>query len=66
MADKERKDRQPPVTHCPFCGADTIRKYGNVPRCMTCRIVFFVAFSRYARRSPTKQGGRDADRDWLD
>ncbi len=44
----------PQVWRGPFCGADRLKFVGGVPRCMVCRAVFFVTFSRYARKSPNK------------
>lgn len=38
-------------TYCPYCGSDAIKQVHGVPRCMACRAVFFVSFSRYARKS---------------
>lgn len=53
--------RAPSVTHCPFCCAGTVRHYGCVPRCMTCHAVFFVSFSRYTRKSPSKRQDKEVD-----
>lgn len=40
----------PTVRHCPFCGSNKLKFYGGVPRCLACRSVFHVQFSRYTRR----------------
>ena len=37
---------------CPYCGSDALKFVGMVPRCMTCRAVFHLQFSRRARASP--------------
>lgn len=56
----ERRVR-PTVAYCPYCGSDAVKHVKGVPRCGSCRAVFFVDFSRYTRRSsaPPKCHGRD-------
>jgi hypothetical protein len=40
------------VVFCPYCASDKIKYVLGVPRCMDCRSVFFVSFSRLTRKSP--------------
>jgi hypothetical protein len=44
---------RPELSFCPYCGAQAIKVQRLVPRCMKCRAVFFVQFSRYLRRPPS-------------
>jgi hypothetical protein len=37
---------------CPYCGGDALKFVGMVPRCMDCRAVFHLIFSRWVRTSP--------------
>lgn len=43
--------KQPTLLFCPFCGRNTVVPRNGVPRCLSCRAVFFVQFSRYMRKS---------------
>jgi transposase-like protein len=38
------------IKYCPFCGSMNIKKEQDVPRCIDCRAVFFVEFSRFMRK----------------
>lgn len=49
--DKDPTD----IRYCPYCGSPKIKFVGRVPRCIECRAVFIICYSRYARRSPTKR-----------
>ena len=43
----------PPVLKfCPYCGSGLLKFIKGVPRCMGCRSVFFLRFSRTVRKSP--------------
>ena len=48
------REVRPVVVHCPYCGSRDMRHVKGVPRCNSCRAVFFVQFSRYVRRSPLR------------
>jgi len=37
----------PKIKFCPYCGLEDIVYKDKVPRCNSCRAVFFVEFSRY-------------------
>ena len=39
------------VHYCPYCGSANVKLIVKVPRCLDCRAVFFLSFSRYARRT---------------
>ena len=44
------------VKYCPFCGSINLKWCpGPVPRCMNCRTVFMVSYSRKVRKSPTRK-----------
>ena len=43
-------DQPPPARYCPYCGGKSLKHVGGVPRCTDCRAVFFLSFSRIARR----------------
>jgi ribosomal protein L37AE/L43A len=43
----------PTEMYCPYCGTNSLKHVRGVPRCRSCRAVFFVQFSRYTRRSPS-------------
>lgn len=42
----------PQVIFCPYCGSKLLKFVKNVPRCLDCRAVFFIQFSRMVRHSP--------------
>ena len=46
----EKKEKTPKLSYCPYCGSRAVRTVKEVPRCHDCNAVFFVTFSRYARR----------------
>lgn len=37
---------------CPNCGSNQIEFVKYVPRCMACRLVFIVSYTRQLRKSP--------------
>ena len=41
--------------YCPFCGSQEIKIHKNVPRCMSCRYVFFVTNPRKLRAAPKRK-----------
>jgi ribosomal protein L37AE/L43A len=45
-------DHDPDIRFCPFCGAESVKFVLGVPRCKSCKAVFFLTFNRYARKSP--------------
>lgn len=40
----------PKPEFCPYCGNPALVFRMGVPRCMYCRAVFFLMFSRYTRK----------------
>lgn len=48
-----KKDRLAIMKFCPYCGSSSLKFVGMVPRCLTCRAVFHLMFSRWTRKSPT-------------
>jgi hypothetical protein len=46
-----RGDYDPDIRFCPFCGAESIKFVQGVPRCKSCRAVFFLTFNRWTRKS---------------
>ena len=50
---------QPKLKYCPYCGSERIKVVSGVPRCIDCRAVFFITFSRYLRNTPKKEGGTE-------
>jgi hypothetical protein len=47
--DRAPDEGLPPLRWCPYCGFTMVKLHKSVPRCMRCRAVFFVQFSRYMR-----------------
>lgn len=45
---------RPVVAYCPYCGSSAVKHVKGVPRCGSCRAVFFVDFSRYTRSCPVQ------------
>jgi transposase-like protein len=53
MNKEVKGDTYRKISYCPFCGSDKIKYVYSVPRCMSCRSVFFnPLFSRFVRKSP--------------
>lgn len=45
-----------PIKFCPFCGSPDLKFLpGPMPRCMTCRTVFLISYTRNVRKSPGKK-----------
>lgn len=54
MKVNEALPEPPAVRYCPFCGSQKLNFPGGVPRCMTCRRVFRVRYSRQLRAAAKK------------
>ena len=45
----EKKDTIPEIKYCTFCGSKELKILNKVPRCGSCKAVFFAQFSRFTR-----------------
>lgn len=55
MEGVSMKLNSPSPCCCPFCGSKNLKFVNKVPRCVSCRAVFFVSFSRYVRKPVTQK-----------